>query len=108
MKIKVELTPEKWGLVTSAIKYASGLKGGPWKKLEKEIIEQLEFRFEELEKQEHQEGQHPDGECTSCYCEKCKRMCMWIDLDVGNYCLHDGKMSEEAVLKGCCEFENAW
>ena len=107
MKIKIELMPEEWGLVTAALKYAGVTKGEPWRKVNEKIMEQLEMRFKELEKREELE-KHPEEECTACICDLCERVCLWFDYEA-DYCVNGThSLNEDDVRKGCGSFENAW
>lgn len=57
---------------------------------------------------EEKEDDHPQGECTACYCEKCERMCMWMDVG-NNYCVNGPhSLDEDDIKEGCAGFENAW
>ncbi len=49
MKIKIELTPESWGVVTASVKHGANAIGGPFEIVRKQIEEQLEVAFKESE-----------------------------------------------------------
>lgn len=57
---------------------------------------------------ESDEEEHPYGECTACYCERCGRMCLWYDCEA-DYCVNGPhRLDEEDIKEGCDGFENAW
>lgn len=49
MKLKIELTPEEWGLVTAALRNTDKFKK-EFEKINENMMEQLEVQFQEWEK----------------------------------------------------------
>lgn len=51
MKLKIELTPEEWGIVTASLRHAENIAPEPYTSVHEKIVDQLEVHFQEWEKQ---------------------------------------------------------